>query len=199
MGRSVVTYCKQRKNSQLPSAMATMMKSVTLAAPSVTLGSKKAAPAKLSAIAPRPVVTRRTVVLAQNTVGRREVALAGVAAISASVLPVGQANAGLFGGKSREEIYADQSNALINEILTTITLAKDDESRPEAIKHLKGSSNDWVAKYRRDNSVSGRPSYGYIYSAVNAVQGHYTNFGTKAPIPKKRAERIVKELKDAQV
>ena len=38
-----------------------------------------------------------------------------------------------------------------------------------------------------------------VYSAVNAVVGHYNNFGTKAPIPKKRAERIVKELKDAEL
>uniref|UniRef100_A0A7S0N6G5 Photosystem II Psb27 protein n=1 Tax=Pyramimonas obovata TaxID=1411642 RepID=A0A7S0N6G5_9CHLO len=177
----------------------TMMKSVTLVAPTSALSSKKATPAKLSAISARPVATRPTVVLAQADAGRREVALAGMAAIAATVLPVGKANAGLFGGKSREEIYADQTTALITEILTTITLPRDDETRGDAIKHLKGSSNEWVAKYRRDNSVSGRPSYGYTYSAVNAVQGHYTNFGTKAPIPKKRAERIVKELKDAQV
>lgn len=140
-----------------------------------------------------------SVVVAQASTGRREAALAGVAAALVAVLPVGQANAGLFGGKSKEQTYVDTTNALIDQILTTITLSRDDESRPDAIKGLKKTSNDWVAKYRRDDTVSGRPSYGYVYSAVNAVQGHYNNFGTKAPIPKKRAERIVKELKDAQV
>mmetsp|Transcript_4225 Transcript_4225/g.7191 ORF Transcript_4225/g.7191 Transcript_4225/m.7191 type:complete len:187 (+) Transcript_4225:104-664(+) len=176
-----------------------MMQSVNLVAPTTTISSKRATPAKLSAVVARPVATRTSVVVAQASVGRREAALAGFAALAVSVLPVGQANAGIFGGKTKAEIYADVTNGLIDQILTTITLSKEDESRPEAIKALKISSNDWVAKYRRDNDVSGRPSYGYVYSAVNAVQGHYNNFGTKAPIPKKRAERIVKELKDAQV
>lgn len=35
------------------------------------------------------------------------------------------------------------------------------------------------------------------YSALNALAGHYNNFGTNAPIPKKRLERIEKELDDA--
>ena len=30
------------------------------------------------------------------------------------------------------------------------------------------------------------------YSALNALAGHYNNFGTQAPIPKKRLERLVK-------
>ena len=31
-----------------------------------------------------------------------------------------------------------------------------------------------------------------VYSAVNALAGHYNNFGTSAPVPKKRLERLVK-------
>jgi hypothetical protein len=30
------------------------------------------------------------------------------------------------------------------------------------------------------------------YSALNALAGHYNNFGSQAPIPKKRLERLVK-------
>lgn len=52
--------------------------------------------------------------------------------------------------------------------------------------------NDWVARYRRDTSLSGRPSYGNTYSAVNAVAGHLNSFGPTAPIPKKRLERLLK-------
>ena len=37
------------------------------------------------------------------------------------------------------------------------------------------------------------------YSALNAVAGHYNNFGTKYPLPAKRAERALKELSDAEV
>ena len=31
-----------------------------------------------------------------------------------------------------------------------------------------------------------------MYSALNAIAGHYNNFGTTAPIPKKRLDRLIK-------
>lgn len=78
-----------------------------------------------------------------------------------------------------------------------------------------------MAKYRRNGAVTGRASYGCArtlerarshsaprsgtalsalrfarcsntYSALNAVAGHYNNFGTKYPLPAKRAERALK-------
>lgn len=52
--------------------------------------------------------------------------------------------------------------------------------------------NDWVARYRRDATFSGRPSYGNVYSAVNAMAGHLNSFGPTAPVPKKRLERMIK-------
>ena len=35
------------------------------------------------------------------------------------------------------------------------------------------------------------------YTALNALAGHFNSFGTTAPLPKKRLERIQKELDDA--
>ena len=35
------------------------------------------------------------------------------------------------------------------------------------------------------------------YSALNAVAGHYNSFGADTPLPKKRLDRVVKELEDA--
>ena len=49
-----------------------------------------------------------------------------------------------------------------------------------------------VARYRRDTTFSGRPSYGNTYAAVNAMAGHLNSFGATAPLPKKRLERMVK-------
>ena len=37
------------------------------------------------------------------------------------------------------------------------------------------------------------------YSALNAVAGHYNNFGTKYIFPAKRSERVLKELTDAEL
>lgn len=49
-----------------------------------------------------------------------------------------------------------------------------------------------MARYRRDTTFSGRPSYGNVYSAVNAMAGHLNSFGPTAPVPKKRLERMIK-------
>jgi photosystem II Psb27 protein len=56
----------------------------------------------------------------------------------------------------------------------------------------------WVAKYRRDDRFAGKPSYSNMYSVLNAISGHYNSFGPEAPIPKKRLDRITKELADAE-
>lgn len=67
------------------------------------------------------------------------------------------------------------------------------------MQSLRKDINTWVATYRREPRVSGRPSYGNTYSALNALAGHFNNFGSQAPIPKKRLERLVKELDDASL
>mmetsp|Transcript_44211 Transcript_44211/g.84520 ORF Transcript_44211/g.84520 Transcript_44211/m.84520 type:complete len:184 (+) Transcript_44211:95-646(+) len=177
--------------------MASVLQRTTVISPA-SLSSKRRDSVPLRACAPRVALHASPVTICSAGLSRREASVAGVAAIAAAVLPVGKAQA-LFGGPSSEEKYAQKTNELIDQILTTIALPRDAENRPDAIKSVKAASNEWVAKYRRDDKFSGRPSYGYVYSAVNAVVGHYNNFGTKAPIPKKRAERIVKECKDAQV
>lgn len=129
---------------------------------------------------------------------RRAVTTTSLAALSASLFPARSAHAFLgFDTRPAAEIYTDDTTKAIEAIKNTIYLARDDPTRDDQIKKLKKVANNWVATYRRDPSVSGRPSYGYVYSVVNAVEGHYNNFGTKAPIPKKRMARIDKELEDA--
>lgn len=51
--------------------------------------------------------------------------------------------------------------------------------------------NDWTAKYR-NSGLAGRPSFSNLYSVVNALAGHWNNFGADAPVPKKRIGRITK-------
>ena len=41
-------------------------------------------------------------------------------------------------------------------------------------------------------AACGRRRDSNTYSALNAVAGHYNNFGTKYPLPAKRAERALK-------
>ena len=57
---------------------------------------------------------------------------------------------------------------------------------------LKKQMNEWTSKYRTNGKVGGRPSFSNLYSAVNALAGHWNSFGADAPVPKKRYARIAK-------
>ena len=41
-----------------------------------------------------------------------------------------------------------------------IDMDKEDPDRDETIKAVRGDINNWVARYRRDQQFSGRPSFG---------------------------------------
>ena len=64
--------------------------------------------------------------------------------------------------------------------------------KADAVTAIKTDMNNWTAKYRRNDTVGGRPSFGNMYSAINALAGHWNNFGPDTPVPKKRFVRIAK-------
>ncbi|XP_038714394.1 photosystem II repair protein PSB27-H1, chloroplastic-like [Tripterygium wilfordii] len=99
---------------------------------------------------------------------------------------------------SNDEEYVKETEQVINKVRTTITLDKNDPSVPSAVAELRESSNTWVAKYRREKALLGRASFRDIYSALNAVSGHYVSFGPTAPIPVKRKARILEEVDTAE-
>lgn len=128
---------------------------------------------------------------------RREVL--GASAAFSLLLAASPAQAFLgFGDDSKlQDTYTAETNAILGKVKDTLAIAKDDPSKEDKVKDLRKDINSWVAKYRREPKVSGRPSFGNTYSALNALAGHYNSFGVEAPIPKKRLERLVKELNDA--
>ncbi|KAL5715645.1 hypothetical protein ACHQM5_017436 [Ranunculus cassubicifolius] len=68
---------------------------------------------------------------------------------------------------------------------------KKDPKVADAVTELREVSNSWVAKYRREKSLLGRASFRDMYSALNAVSGHYISFGPTSPIPAKLKQRIL--------
>merc|ERR1712232_972230 len=77
------------------------------------------------------------------------------------------------------------------------TLAKDDVGKEGKVRSLKSSINKWVSKYRRVPKFAGRPSYSNMYSAANALAGHFNNFGPTSVVPKKRLDRVIQELEQS--
>ncbi|CAL5226885.1 g9758 [Coccomyxa viridis] len=101
-----------------------------------------------------------------------------------------------IGEPSKEDVYKADTAKIVDEVRKAIALDKSDPGKEEAMENVRQGTNNWVAKYRRAG-VTGRPSYGNTYTALNALAGHFNSFGTTAPLPKKRLERINKELDDA--
>eukprot|EP00892_Ulva_mutabilis_P000890 jgi/Ulvmu1/10801/UM069_0037.1 len=120
------------------------------------------------------------------------------AALLASVAVLsGQPAQAIFGmGEAAKKEYEDRTSKLLSDIRTTVALTGEEE-KEAAVKTLKKEMNDWTAKYR-NSGEGGRPSFSNMYSAINALAGHWTSFGSDAPVPKKRMARISKELDDVE-
>ncbi|KAK4484431.1 hypothetical protein RD792_007012 [Penstemon davidsonii] len=97
-----------------------------------------------------------------------------------------------------DDEYVKETADVINKVRTTITLEKTDPKIAAAVAELRETSNYWVAKYRKEKALLARTSFRDIYSALNAVSGHYVSFGPTAPIPAKRKQRILEEMDTAE-
>jgi len=153
-----------------------------------------------AAVTVRATAERNTQVEIASS-SRREVvfqAAAAFAAVAAVSTPQ-PASAFLGFGEDKNKLYTDDTSAVIEQVRTTIQLPMGDEGRAASIEKTRTMTNQWVAKYRRNKGISGKPSYGNVYSALNAVSGHFNNFGTKYPLPAKRLERTLKEFSDAEL
>lgn len=97
-----------------------------------------------------------------------------------------------------DEEYVKETTEVINKVRSTITMDRTDPNVAAAVADLREASNTWVAKYRREKALLGRVSFRDMYSALNAVSGHYISFGPTAPIPAKRKSRILEEMDTAE-
>jgi len=132
-----------------------------------------------------------------QVVSRRAVSLTGLGALLLSLGGPAQALPGLPGATDKNEVYTTDTANLLEKVKNGLDLPKDASNRQEVFQEIKDKTTAWVAKYRRGGVYQGRPSYSVTYSAVNALAGHFNSFGLTAPVPKKRLERIQKEISDA--
>ncbi|KAG2495933.1 hypothetical protein HYH03_005864 [Edaphochlamys debaryana] len=153
----------------------------------------------LSRASARPTPRRLSVVASaqrKDVSSRREVLGASAAAFSL-LLSSAPAHALFEASTQIVTDYTNDTTAILDKVKATLALDKDDPAKEDNVKALRKDINSWVAKYRREDRVAGKPSFGNTYSALNALAGHFNSFGATAPIPKKRLERLQKELDDA--
>ncbi|XP_059283025.1 photosystem II repair protein PSB27-H1, chloroplastic [Lycium ferocissimum] len=129
-----------------------------------------------------------------STTRRRELLsrAAGLLLSPALLLPATSAFA------ASDEEYVREASEVIKKVRSTLNMEKTDPNIADSVAELREASNYWVAKYRREKALLGRASFRDIYSALNAVSGHYVSFGPTTPIPAKRKQRILEEMETAE-
>lgn len=126
---------------------------------------------------------------------RREFGLSLVAGLPLLLVPAAAPPASMA---ASDEEYTRETSEVIGKVRATIAMERGDPNVATAVADLREASNSWVAKYRREKALLGRASFRDIYSALNAVSGHYISFGPTAPIPAKRKARILEEMDSAE-
>ncbi|KAI3698251.1 hypothetical protein L2E82_42554 [Cichorium intybus] len=160
------------------------MASPTLITPT-TSTPKRLLPVRSKHSTPSPSSTTAT---ATTTHRRNFLSLAAVISLSSPLLVIPAALA------ASDEEYTKETQEVIQKVRTTINMDKTDPNIATAVAELRETSNSWVAKYRREKALLGRLSFRDMYSALNAVSGHYVSFGPTSPIPAKRKNRILEEM-----
>lgn len=133
-----------------------------------------------------------TTAAAVTTHRRNFLSLTAIVALSSPLLVIPAALA------ADDDEYVKETQEVISKVRNTINMDKTDPNIATAVAELRETSNSWVAKYRREKSLLGRISFRDMYSALNAVSGHYVSFGPTSPIPAKRKTRILEEMESVE-
>ena len=172
-----------------------MMLKVTKTTPGAVFGSTKNARVVSVSGQRRAIVARCEASKNDAVVYRRSALMMGGLSLWAVGSPA-QAFLGI--GEDRSAEYTEETQKVIDGIRSALAKEPNTDEREQAMGEVKNISVKWVSKYRRDPKFAGRPSYSQMYSAVNALDGQLVSFGLKANFPKKRLDRMMKSVDDAE-
>ncbi|KAI8103527.1 hypothetical protein M9435_004864 [Picochlorum sp. BPE23] len=172
-----------------------MMLTVSKTTPVAVCGSKRTTRVVPVSGQRRSMVARCEASTNDAVVDRRAALMMGGLSLWAVGSPA-QAFLGI--GEDRSAEYTEETQQVIDGIRSALEKEPNTDEREKAMGELKDISVKWVSKYRRDPKFAGRPSYSQMYSAVNALDGQLVSFGLKANFPKKRLDRMMKSVDDAE-
>ncbi|WP_013322062.1 photosystem II protein Psb27 [Gloeothece verrucosa] len=93
--------------------------------------------------------------------------------------------------------YTQDTLKLIDTLSAVIELPKEAENKAEIQSQARDEINDYISRYRRDQNSGGLRSFTTMQTALNAIAGYYTSYGTR-PLPEKLKNRLKQEFKQVQ-
>ncbi len=104
----------------------------------------------------------------------------------------GNSSSGLSGN------YSEDTLSVIETLTTAIDLPDSADNKQEIQSLAKEQINDYISRYRRNGESGGLRSFTTMQTALNALAGYYTSYGSR-PIPEKLKKRLKQEFKQAEV
>ncbi|MDY6936717.1 MAG: photosystem II protein Psb27 [Cyanobacteriota bacterium] len=93
--------------------------------------------------------------------------------------------------------YRQDSLTMINTLRTAIELPEGTPEKAKAQAQAKDTIYEFIARYRRDENVTGRPSFTTIQTALDSLAGHYNSYGNR-PLSKKLKTRLDREFQQVE-
>lgn len=94
--------------------------------------------------------------------------------------------------------YTQDTLTVIETLTTAIDLPNDADNKQEIQSLAKEQINDYISRYRRNDTSGGLRSFTTMQTALNALAGYYTSYGNR-PIPEKLKKRLKQEFKRAEI
>lgn len=94
--------------------------------------------------------------------------------------------------------YRQDTLDLINSLRTSIELPEETPEKRAALLDSRAKINDFVSRYRRNNSVAGLRSFTTLSTALNNLAGHYSSYPNR-PLPEKLKKRLDQEFRQVEM
>ncbi len=94
--------------------------------------------------------------------------------------------------------YTQDTLALVKTLRQAVNLAEDDPNKAALQSSARQQMNDFAARYRRDDGISGLLSYTTLRTALNSLAGHYSSYPGR-PLPEKLKRRITEQLDQVEM
>ncbi len=94
--------------------------------------------------------------------------------------------------------FRDDTIAVIDSLRQAIALPEDDPTKAEAQADARSKINNFIALYRRDDTLTSLTSFTTMRTALNSLAGHYSSYPNR-PVPEKLKKRLEQEFRQVEL
>lgn len=94
--------------------------------------------------------------------------------------------------------YSQDTLKVIETLSAAIDLPDDAPNKSTIQAEVREQINDYISRYRRDGKSGGLRSFTTMQTALNAIAGYYTAYGSR-PLPEKLKNRLKQEFKQVEI